>query len=237
LNKESPALFEPKMLYFLIILFLITAVAAAVTIPIYLRRQKSLPQGVETPGQFQTIQYQSIFAPSDEEIRAQQIEDKAKQREMLRQKILAKAETSDFTALIEARDFGDEFYEIVLKELVFRCDAERFVALSSFIEENKLRTNAEFIERFQASGENSAGKKDLIRLLHFAALSGSAEIFAAALEEAIKISRGLKDFTQTDLFQLAESEFWLLPPTEKASGAGFLLKQKLAKLRSEFQEK
>ncbi|HEX8737845.1 MAG TPA: hypothetical protein VF721_21115 [Pyrinomonadaceae bacterium] len=225
------------MLVFLTILFLITAVAAAVTIPIYLRRQKTLPSTVETPAQFQTIQYQSIFAPSEEEIRAQQAEDEAGLREMLRQKILAKAETSDFTALIEAKDYGDEFYELVLKELVFRCDAERFAALSSFIDENKLRTNAEFIERFQAFGENFAGKKDLIRLLHFAALSGSAEIFAATVETAIKISRGLKDFTQTDLFQLAESEFWLLPQTEKASGAGFVLKQKLAKLRSEFQEK
>jgi hypothetical protein len=225
------------MLVFLTILFLITALAAAVTIPIYLRRQKTLPQGVETPGQFQTIQYESIFAPSDEEIRIQQAEDEARQREMLRQKILAKAEISDFTTLIEAKDLGDEFYELVLKELVFRCDSEKFAALSSFIEENKLRTNAEFIKRFQSVGENSTGRKDLIRLLHFAALSGSAEIFAGSVEAAINISRGFKDFTQTDLFQLAESEFWLLPQTEKASGAGFLLKQKLAKLRSEFQEK
>ena len=225
------------MLFFLTILILITAIAVAVTIPIYLRRQKTLPPGAETPAQFQTIQYQSLFAPSDEEIRVQEAEEKAKQREMLLQKILAKAETSDFTALIEAEDFGGEFYERVLKELVFRCDAEKFASLSLFVEENKLRTNAEFIKRFQSFGENSPNKKDLIRLLHFAALSGSAEIFSAMLEDAINISRGLKDFSQTDLFQLAESEFWLLPQTEKASGAAFLLKQKLAKLRSEFQEK
>jgi hypothetical protein len=39
------------------------------------------------------------------------------------------------------------------------------------------------------------------------------------------------------LIQLAESQFWLLPQAEKTSGAGFLLKQKLAKLRSGVQEK
>jgi hypothetical protein len=225
------------MLVFLTILFLITAAAAAVTIPIYLRRQKTLPPAPETPAQFQTIQYQSIFAPSAEELCAQEAEDRAEQRAMRRQKILAKAETNDLTALIEAKDFGAELYELVLKELTFRGDAERFAALSSFIEENKLRANAEFIKRFQSLAENSASRKDLIRLLHFAALSGSAEIFSAAVEDAVHISRGLRDFTQTDLFQLAESEFRLLPQTEKASGAAFLLKQKLAKLRSEFQEK
>ena len=225
------------MLFFLTILILLTAIAAAVTISIFLKRQKSLPPAPENSPQFQPIQYQSIFAPSEEEIRAQQAEDQAKQRGMQRQEILAKAETDNFSALIEARDFGDEFYGRVLKELTFRCDSENFASLSSFIEENKLRTNAEFIKRFQSFEENSPGRKDLIRLLHFAALSGSAEIFSATLEDAINISKGLEDFTETDIFQLAESEFWLLPQTEKASGAGFLLKQKLAKLRSEFQEK
>lgn len=227
------------MLFFLTILVLLSAIAAAaaVTASIFLRRQKTLPPTAKTPAQFQTIQYQSIFAPSDEEIRALEAEENAKLREMRGQKVLAKAETGDFSALIEAQDFGVEFYERVLKELTFRCDAEKFAALCSFVEENKLRTNAEFIRRFQSPGENSLSRKDLIRLLHLAALSDSAEIFSATVEDAIKISRNSKNFTQTDFIQLAESEFWLLPQTEKASGAAFLLKQKLAKLRTKVLEK
>jgi hypothetical protein len=221
------------MLYFLTILTLLSAAAVVVTVSILLRRQKSLPPSTEIPPQFQTpIQYRSIFAPSDEELRALEAGEKAEQREQLRRKIPAKAETGDFNALIEAKDFGVEFYETILKELTFRSDAEKFLSLSSFVDENKLRTNAEFIRRFQSVAENSQSKKDLIRLLHFAAFSDSAEIFSATLEDAVKISRNVKDFTKTDLIQLAESEFWLLSPSEKASGAAFLLKQKLAKLRS-----
>ena len=227
------------MLFFLTIFILLSAIAAAtVTVSILLKRRKSLPSPTENPAQFQPlIQYQSIFAPSEEEIRAAEAQEKAKQREMLRQKILAKAETADFAALDEAKDFGAEFYEQVLKELTFGCDAEKFVSLGTFIEENKLPTNAEFIRRFQSDRENSLSKKDLIRLLHFAALSESAEVFFATFEDAFKISRDLRDFTQTDLIQLAESQFWLLSQAEKTSGAGFLLKQKLAKLRSGVQEK
>jgi len=222
------------MLLFLTILILLAAVAAAVTVSVFLRRQKSLPPP-EAPLQFQTIEYKSLFAPSGEEIRAFEAENKTKQRKMLRQKILASAETEDFSALIEAKDFEAEFYDRVLKELTFRCDSEKFVLLSTFIEENKLQTNAEFVKRFQDALENSAGKKHTIRLLHFAALSQSAEIFSDSVENVIKLchENRLEGFTLTDLIQLAESQFWLLPTAEKTSGAGFLLKQKLAKLRAE----
>jgi hypothetical protein len=227
------------MLFFLTIFVLLLAtVAAAVTALIFLRRQKLLPPSTENPAQFQPlIQYQSIFAPSEAELRAFEAEDKAKQRETLRQKILAKAESADFDALIEARVFETAFCDRILKELTLRCDSEKFVSLCSFVEENELRTNAEFIRRFQSFAENSPRRKDLIRLLHFAALSGSAEIFSATVEAASIFSRDSRDFTQTDLIQLAESQFWLLPAAEKTSGAGFLLKQKLAKLRTEVQEK
>jgi hypothetical protein len=225
------------MLFFLIILILFSAVAAAAAISISRRRQKSLPSVTEAPLHLQPIRpihYESIFAPDAEELRAFEAEDKAKQGEMLRQKILAKAETGDFDALDEAKDFEIEFYDRVLKELALRCDDEKFASLSSFIEENKLPANAALIGRFQDTLENSAGKKDAIRFLHLAALSQSAEIFSDSVENVIKLCREdkLEDFTQTDLIQLAESQFWLLPTAEKTSGAAFLLKQKLAKLRA-----
>jgi hypothetical protein len=227
------------MLFFLIILILLSAVAAAAVISISRRRQKSLPSPSESQLHFQPIQYQSIFAPDAEEIRAFEAEDKAKRSEMLRQKILAKAETGDFGALNEAKDFEFEFYDRVLRELAVRCDGERFASLALFIEERKLPANAALIGRFQDALENSAGKKDAIRFLHLAALSRSAEIFSDSVESVIKLCREdkLEGFTQTNLIQLAESQFWLLPTAEKTSGAAFLLKQKLAKLRSEVQEK
>lgn len=227
------------MLLFLIFFVLLSAVAAAAVISIFRKSEKSLPPLSETTREFQPIQYQSIFAPSEEELRAFEAEDKARHDETLRREILAKAESEDFNALIEAKDFGDEFYSQVLKELTFRSDSPKFAALGAFIEENKLQTNAEFINRFRQALETSAGKKDVIRLLHFAALSQSAELFFDSIENVVKLCREdrLEGFTQTDLIRLAESQFWLLPAAEKTSGAGFLLKQKLAKLREEVLEK
>jgi len=227
------------MLFFLTIFILLAAVAVAVTISIFLKRQKSLPPAPEHPLQFQPVQYRSIFAPSDEEIRAFEAEEKSKQREQLRQKILARAETGDLNALIEAKDFEVELYDRVLTELALCCDEEKFVALGSFVEERELPTNTALVGRFQEVLRNSFAKKDAIRLLHFAALSQSAQTFFDSVEIVIQMCREdrLTDFTQIDLIQLAESQFWLLPQAEKTSGAGFLLKQKLAKLRSGVQEK
>lgn len=223
------------MLLFLIFSVLLTAVAAAALISLFRKNEKSLPPLSQTPPEFQPIQYQSIFAPSEEEIRAFEAEDKAKQRELLRQKILARAETANFNALSEAKDFEIEFYDCVLKELTLRCDAEKFVSLGSFIEENELPTNAALVERFQDALKNSLEKRDAMRLLHFAALSQSAQIFFDSVETVSEMCREdrLADFNQSNLIQLAESQFWLLPQAEKTSGAGFLLKQKLAKLREE----
>lgn len=227
------------MLFFLTIFILLSAVAVAVTISIFLKRQKSLPPAPENHLQFQTVQYQSIFAPSDEETRAFEAEDKAKQREQLRQKILARAETEDFNALIEAKDFEIGLYDRALTELALRSDAEKLSSLGAFIEARKLPTNTALVERFREVLENSFARKDAIRFLHFAALSGSAQTFFDSVEIVIQMCREdrLTDFAQTDLVQLAESQFWLLPQAEKTSGAGFLLKQKLAKLCSEVKEK
>jgi hypothetical protein len=227
------------MLLFLIFFVLLSAVAAAAVISIFRKSEKSLPPLSQTPPEFQPIQYKSIFAPSDEEIRAFEAEDEAKQREQLRQKILARAEAGDFDALSEAKDFEIELYDRVLTELVLRVDAEKFVALGAFVEAGELPANQALVERFQEVLKTSGVKKDAIRLLHFAALSGRAQVFFDSVEIVVQLSREdrVRDFTQTDLIHLAESQFWLLPPAEKTSGAGFLLKQKLAKLRSEVQEK
>lgn len=233
------------MLLLLTILILLSAAATAAVIAVSVLRkrpEKSLPPG-ETPLQFQTppFQYESIFAPSAEEIRALEAEEDEKRRRALREEILAKAEAEKFGALIDAKSFAAGLYDEVLTELTFRCDGEKFASLGSFLAQNNLRTNAAFLKRFQSLHDgNSLTKKDVIRLLHFAALSESAEIFSASLEfvaDLLQKGKVKNDFTQTDLFQLAEGEFWLLPPAEKASGAGFLLKQKLAKLRFEAQEK
>lgn len=225
------------MLFAIIIFFLFSVIAVALAVSILKKLPKSLPPA-ETQAQ-PLIEYKSIFAPDEEELRALEAEETAKTRELFRQEILARAGTLDFNSLIEAKVFEAEFYDRVLTELALRCDEENFGALCSFVAQYKLRTNGELVRRFQSIYKDSPGRNGTIQLLHFAALSESAKIFSDSFEIVIQLSRedGLKDFTLQNLVRLAESEFWLLPAAEKTSGAGFLLKQRLARLRAEVQEK
>ena len=57
----------------------------------------------------------------------------------------------------------------------------------------------------------------------------------AALEKVVEARRAKipNSIESSDLVNFAESGFWLLPTDERASGAGFLLKEKLANLRGE----
>ena len=72
-------------------------------------------------------------------------------------------------------------------------------------------------------------------MLHVAALAGDAKFYQQAIETALLYWREqkLSDMTAEELTQLIESEFWLIPPDARNSGAGFLLKQKLAHVRRE----
>jgi hypothetical protein len=55
---------------------------------------------------------------------------------------------------------------------------------------------------------------------------------ATAAARALRDGR-LTNLTGEDLRTLAESEFWVLSSESRTSGAGFVLKQRLASLRQE----
>ena len=65
------------------------------------------------------------------------------------------------------------------------------------------------------------------------ALADDANIYQAAIETAYQFWRDQKltGILADELRQLMESEFWILSPAQRNSGAGFLLKRKLAHLR------
>jgi hypothetical protein len=70
-------------------------------------------------------------------------------------------------------------------------------------------------------------------MLHVAALSGDANLYQTAIETAYQFwrERRLTEISADELRQLMESEFWILAPIVRNSGAGFVLKRKLAQLR------
>ena len=70
-------------------------------------------------------------------------------------------------------------------------------------------------------------------MLHVAALADDASIYQLATETVYQFwrDRKLSGVNADELRQLVESEFWILTPSVRNSGAGFVLKRKLAQFR------
>jgi hypothetical protein len=72
-------------------------------------------------------------------------------------------------------------------------------------------------------------------MLHVAALSGDASLYQQAIETAARflLAGRVPSLTAAELRQLVESEYWILPAENRSGGAGFALKQRMARLRRE----
>ena len=184
----------------------------------------------------------SLFADSIEQeqarLEAAQLE---KERAEQRGQLLSRAVAGDKAALREAHQSGDaKLYEEVLCALVRRAENEKQVfALASYVaREGSLPVNLKLAEAFAESWRHAPDRRMTAEMLHVAALAGDAKFYQQAIETALLYwrERKLSDMTAEELQQLIESEFWLLPPDARNSGAGFLLKRKLAHVRRELAE-
>jgi hypothetical protein len=206
----------------------------------YLKRKTKLIRSENQKKIDEPPVYRSLFEPNDTEMRAFEDEQQSEQRKKTQQEIFAKAEANDFYALLEAQSFEADFYDGILSKLAQKAKTDdKFLSLCALLKENNLRTNAEIVERFETVWQKSFDKKDTVQLLHLSAKTEIAEIFSETLETVIQHWRKgfVKELNFEELRRLAESEFWLLPSDARTSGAGFLLKQKLADLRREVSEK
>lgn len=151
--------------------------------------------------------------------------------------LLGRASANDKGALLEAHASGDDaLYDEVLNALALQADSEkRLLALLSFIARSPehLRVNGFLAEKFIESWKASPDRNKTAEMLHVAALAGDARLYQAAIETAYQFwrDRKLQQISATELRQLIESEFWILAPAMRNSGAGFVLKRKLAHLR------
>lgn len=157
--------------------------------------------------------------------------------EQRRADLLARAGHGDQEALSDAHATHDAaLYDEVLNVLVGRADSEKkLLALASFIarSDGGLRVNGLLARKFIESWKNSPDRNSTARMLHVAALAGDAGIYQTAIETVYQFWRAgrLQQLNADELRQLIESEFWILAPTARNSGAGFVLKRKLAGLR------
>ena len=154
-----------------------------------------------------------------------------------RQALLSRATVGDKKALDDASTTNDAaLYDEVLNALVEGANSDAsLLALASYIARSdaNLRVNRRLAEKFLESWKHTPDRNSTAKMLHVAALADDANIYQAAIETAYQFWRDQKltGITAYELRQLMESEFWILSPAQRNSGAGFLLKRKLTRLR------
>ncbi|HEX8653223.1 MAG TPA: hypothetical protein VF708_20585 [Pyrinomonadaceae bacterium] len=149
-----------------------------------------------------------------------------------------RAARSDRTALSDAAACGDAaLYDEILNALVERADSDqKLLALVSHITRSEeLRVNRRLAEAFIEAWKTSPDRGALPKMLHVAALADDAALYQKAIETAFQFwrERRLAGISAQELRTLMESEYWLLTTGVRNSGAGFVLKLKLAGLRRE----
>ncbi|HWW76997.1 MAG TPA: hypothetical protein VNZ44_16470, partial [Pyrinomonadaceae bacterium] len=149
----------------------------------------------------------------------------------------ARAETGDLSALDEAHAAGDEaVYRSVLDGLVARAAGSQKAlrALAAHVARGKgLRSSTALAELLLGEWRRGPTRAATAELLRVAALSDEASTFGSAVSEVLQSweEGRLASVTAGELRSLFEGEYWLLSSESKRSGAGFVLKQKLADAR------
>ncbi len=154
-----------------------------------------------------------------------------------REELLNRAEQFDLKALDETHHEA-QLYQEILDCFINKALAsqENLEALVSHISKSKaLRANPRLAEQMIEIFKNSPNKKTALQMLHIAALADDAALYEKTIELALDFwKKGLlPQFPAKELLALVESEYWLLSSVAKRSGAGFVLKERLARLRRE----
>jgi hypothetical protein len=178
---------------------------------------------------------ESSAAELDARLRA---DEALKQAHVERASLLERAAGEDKTALLDAHASGDAtLYEEVLDALVVRANGyKKVLALASYISRHELRVNAPLADKFlEAWKASTVDRRSLAVMLHLAAMADDAHVYQRAVEAAFQLWRegALADVSAEELRALFDGEFWMLSGNVRSSGAGFILKRKLAALRRE----
>jgi hypothetical protein len=157
--------------------------------------------------------------------------------QMRRGELRERAERGDLSSLSEASASGDAaLYRFVLDGLVGRAsgDAARVRELAAYVAGGRdLRASPELAEMLLGAWREGPTPSSTAELLRVSALSDDAGTFGRAVTEVLQLweAGGLGALGAEDLRSLFEAEYWLLSSEAKRSGAGFVLKQKLAEAR------
>jgi hypothetical protein len=152
--------------------------------------------------------------------------------------LLKRATEGDLTALIEAHRDGDSaLYACVLDALLdWAADSETNLhTLASFVagDTDFLRGSPRLATAYMELWQRHPDRQHTARLLHLAALSDDASVFERAVVAVTGAARSARpaEIRREELSALIESEYWVLSSAARGTGAGFILKERLAALR------
>jgi hypothetical protein len=156
-----------------------------------------------------------------------------------REAIIERAARGDIAVLSEAHDRGDAaLYKEALDRLMdfsSGCQGSFEALVSAIAKSKKLRANTRLAERLIEALNLSPDRRSAAEALHVAALSDDAATYEKAIEATLRLWREgrLAELLSEELRDLFESQYWVLADRARSSGAGFLLKQRLAEVRRE----
>jgi len=161
------------------------------------------------------------------------------ERENQRPSLSERAKAGDKTALLEAQAFSDrKFYDELLDQLTLNADrGPTLLELASYVTRNELPVNRKLAEALISSWKVSPGRSSTATTLHLTALADDAELYQSTVEATLQFWRQglLADVSAAELRALFDGEFWVLSAGTRGSGAGFILKRKLASARRELE--
>jgi hypothetical protein len=180
-----------------------------------------LPAGVSPRGLFDAAHDDETPKESPEQVRRGELRERA--------------ERGDLSALAEASNDA-ALYRFVLDGLVGRAsgDAGLVRELAAHIAGGRdLRASPELAEMLLGEWREGPTPPSTAELLRVSALSDDAGTFGRAVTEVLQAWDDglLKGLGAEQLRSLFEAEYWLLSSDARRSGAGFVLKQKLADAR------
>ena len=215
---------------FLITLLLIAAIA-------YTIYRKERQHGATPERELPAATPRSLFPEGVEVGRADSHTLAAASDAETRSALLERAAHGDLTALADSPSGGAEFYQDVLAALLrwSQSSPENLKTLAAHVASGETsRGSVELSRAYSRQWEDSPETASTALALHLAALSDDAAEFARVAEVALRLRReGRVPAGDEELRALFDSEFWVMSPQARASGAAFVLKQQLSALRPE----
>jgi hypothetical protein len=161
------------------------------------------------------------------------------ERDNRRAALIAQARDGSPQPLQQAYALSDlELYDQILLLLTENAVSdEKLLALVSYVTRSDLPVNPSLAEAMLKSWERAPDRSSTAKTLHIVALANDAALYKTAVSSALQFWReGKLDHTSpVELKALFDGEYWLLSPEVRASGAGFLLKHTLARVRHELE--